>query len=95
MGKRTIERKLRQTSARLRELRDELVVIDAQLAHLSDEADDLAIRALVSETSGAGTEHRHAQAHAEAMSGHRERVVTLIADLERRQDELLDALSAS
>jgi hypothetical protein len=95
MGKKMIERRLRQTSARLRSLRDELVVIDDQLAHLADDAADSGIRALVSETPGAGVEHRHAQAHADAMAAHRAHVVTSIRDLEQRQDELLDALGAS
>ena len=46
MGRRSIERKLNQVSARLRSLRGELSVIDEQLAHLADEADDMALRAL-------------------------------------------------
>ncbi|MEY2446013.1 MAG: hypothetical protein QOE00_2593, partial [Ilumatobacteraceae bacterium] len=36
MGKRAVERKLRKTSTRLKRLRDELAVIDEQLAHLVD-----------------------------------------------------------
>ncbi len=94
MGKRLIERRLRQTSARLRTLRDELVVIDDQLAHLADDADDLGIRALVAETPGAGNDYRQAQAHADAMAAHRQHVVTSIHELEQRQDQLLDALGA-
>ena len=35
MGKGSVERKLRKTGTRLRRLRDELAVIDEQLAHLS------------------------------------------------------------
>ena len=42
MGKRSVEKKLRKTSARLRTLRDELVVIDEQLAHLIEDADEKA-----------------------------------------------------
>lgn len=94
MGTRMVERRLRRAGARLRELRDELVVIDEQLAQLADEADDSGIRALVSETPGVRGESRDARAHADAMAAHREHVVRTIADLERRQDELLDAMTA-
>jgi hypothetical protein len=94
VGKRLIERRLRQTSARLRTLQDELRVIDDQLAHLTDDADDMGIRALVAETPGAGHDYRQAQAHADAMAAHRHHVLVTIQELEQRQDQLLDALGA-
>jgi hypothetical protein len=40
----------------------------------------------------ADVEFRDADRHAEAMARHRADVVASIADLERRQDELLDRL---
>lgn len=89
-----IERRLRQTSARLRTLRDELRVVDDQFASLADDAADSGIRALVSETAGASYEYRKAQEHADAMSRQRARVVESILELELRQDQLLDQLSA-
>ena len=92
MANRLVERRLRKVGARLRELRDEIRVIDEQLAHLSEEAEDTAVRALVSEYPGAGPEHREAQLHADAMARHRAHVVAEIAELETRQDELLDRL---
>jgi hypothetical protein len=58
------------------------------------DADDSAIRALVSETPGAAYEANDARKHAEAMSRHRQHVVETIRDLERKQDELLDKLTA-
>jgi hypothetical protein len=88
------ERRLTQVATRLRALRDELAVIDEQLAQLVDEADDLALRALVSETPSASYESNDARKHADAMRRHRDRVVADICDLEARQDELLDRLSA-
>ena len=88
-----VERRLKQGSARLRSLREDLRVIDEQLVHLADEADDMGVRSLVSDNSGAAVEHRHAQAHVEAMTRHRAHVVESIAELERRQDQLLDQLS--
>jgi chromosome segregation ATPase len=88
-----VERRLKQGTLRLRNLRDELRVIDEQLAQLADEADDMGVRSLVSENPGAATEHRHARAHVEAMARHRAHVLDSIAELERRQDQLLDRLT--
>ena len=95
MGHRMIERRLRETVVRLRRLRVELSVVDEQLSHLDDEADDKALRSLVSETSGAGVEYREAQLHADAMRKHRLHVQDSILELEAKQDELLDKMSQS
>jgi hypothetical protein len=92
MGKRSVERKLRKTSERLKTLRSELVVIDEQLAFLVDDADDKSIRALVADSPAAAVEHREAAGHSEAMADHRRHVVAEIGTLEGRQDELLDQL---
>jgi hypothetical protein len=92
MGKGSVERKLRKASARLRTLRDELGVIDEQLAHLVDDVQDKSIRALVAENPAAAIEHREAIGHSEAMADHRQHVVAEIQALEARQDELLDEL---
>jgi hypothetical protein len=90
-----VERRLSQVSVRLRALHDELAMIDEQVAHFAADADDTAIRALVSETPGAVFESNDARKHADAMARHREHVVRTIGELEQRQDELLDKLSAS
>lgn len=87
------ERRLTQVSTRLRALRDELSMIDEQLDVFADDADNQAIRALVSETPGAQFEANDARKHHEAMQRHRAHVVDKIAELERRQDELLDQLA--
>ncbi len=79
-------------ASRLKSLRAELAIIDEQLSHLGNDADDQAIRALVSETPGASFEARDAQRHVEAMRKHRAHVVEEIAGLERKQDELLDRM---
>ncbi len=92
MGKRSVERKLRKVGGRLRSLRDELAVIDEQLAHLVDDAEDKSVRALVAESPAAALEHREATGHSEAMADHRRHVVDEIGTLEARQDELLDEL---
>jgi hypothetical protein len=92
MGNWLVERRLSQVSVRLKSLRSELAVIDEQMAHLADDADDQAIRALVSETAGASYEARDARRHVDALAKHRAHVVEEIASLELRQDELLDRL---
>jgi len=92
-GRSSVEKKLKAVSSRLVRLREELRVIDEQLLQLREEADDAALRALVSESPAAGPEHREALGHAEAMAAHRAHVVAEIAELEARQDQLLDQLS--
>jgi septal ring factor EnvC (AmiA/AmiB activator) len=89
-----VERRLSQVATRLKSLREELAMIDEQLDHFASDADDSAIRALVSETPGAAFEANDARKHADAMARHRAHVLATIADLERRQDELLDKLSS-
>ena len=90
-----VERRLSQVAVRLKSLRDELAMIDEQLDHLATDADDQAIRALVSETPGAAFDANDARKHADAMSRHRDHIVSTITELEQRQDELLDKLTAS
>ena len=88
----SVERRLIDGTRRLAELREELRVGTEQLEHLAAEAEDARIRALVSETPGAGREHRDAERHAEAMSTHLDGVRARIERLEQEQDRLLDAL---
>ncbi len=95
MGTWLLERRLTKVGSRLQSLRAELAVIDEQLLHLGDDADDQEIRALVSETATSSFEARDARRHVDAMSKHRAHVIEEIAELEIRQDELLDQLSAS
>ena len=90
-----VERRLSQVALRLKSLRDELAMIDEQLDHLATDADDQAIRALVSETPGAAFDANDARKHADAMARHRDHIASTIAELEQRQDELLDKLTAS
>lgn len=94
MFKSLVERRLSEVAGRLRSLRDELRVIDEQLLQLASEADDTRLRALVSETPLADREFRDAQRHADTMARRRAEVVARIAELEARQDELLDQLTA-
>jgi hypothetical protein len=92
MSRSLIERRLRDASSRLKRAREELAVIDEQLAVLSDAADEARLRALVSETPLANREYQEAQRHADAMAAGRDTVVATIAELQLAQDRLLDRL---
>jgi len=89
-----IERRLSQTVTRLKSLRGELAQIDEQIEVFVGDADDSELRALVSETPGAAFEANDARKHADAMTKHRQYVVDSIRDLEAKQDDLLDKLTA-
>jgi chromosome segregation ATPase len=89
------QRRLSQNAARLKQLRAELAQIDEQVAHFEADADETALRALVSETPGAAQEANESRKHAAALAKHRRHVADSIAELEARQDELLDKLIGS
>ena len=89
-----MRRRLSHVANRLRTLREELATVDEQLAHLQDDAEDLAVRALVAESPAASVESNEARKHVDAMLRHRQHVMAEIAELELRQDELLDQLTA-
>ncbi len=93
MGQWMTERRLTQVASRLRCLRDELAMIDEQLVQFADDASELSIRALVSETPMASHESNEARRHLEAMRKQRAHVVGEINEMEQRQDRLLDQLS--
>ncbi len=81
-----------EVNRRLKQAREELLVLDHQLAALAEEADDLRVRALASGSPLDEREHREAQKHVDAMSRSRAAVVATIAAAERTLDELLDRL---
>jgi hypothetical protein len=84
-----LERRIRDVHARLVRAREELAVLDEQLAVVQDSADEARVRSLVSETPLAAHEHNEAARHAEAMLRAREALHKTVVDLENRQDELL------
>ncbi len=94
MARPVIERRLTEVGERLQRLRSDLAVAEEQLAHLSADATDARVRALVSETAQSGGEHRNAERHARAMERHRDDVVADIARLEATQDDLLDRMGS-
>ncbi len=89
---RLIERRLVRGSLTLRQLREELRVVDEQMTMLTDDANDKELRSLVAETPYAAFEHRDAQGHVESISHHRDHILKQISELELRQDSLLDKL---
>lgn len=94
MSRGALERRLDALVARRRDLREELAVVDEQLAALAEAAGDARLRALVSETPQADAEHRGASRSAEAMARHRSALLADLAALDRAEDELLDRLAA-
>ena len=94
MSRVVLERRLDALVARRRALRDELAVVDEQLAALDEAAGDARLRALVSETPVADVEHRDASRSADAMARHRTVLLSDLAALNRAEDELLDRLAA-
>jgi hypothetical protein len=89
-----LERRIRDTHARLVKARDELAVLNEQLAVVQDTADEARVRALVSETPLAAREHDEAARHADAMVRARDALHKTVVDLEHRQDELLAAVTS-
>lgn len=85
-------RRLRRTSDRLRQVRDDLRVLDEQRPYVVDEADDLDLRALVSDAPFDRHEAREAAGHAAAMLRQRRHLLDEISRLEALQDRLLDRL---
>jgi chromosome segregation ATPase len=88
----SLERRLSSVAERLKRLRVDLGIVDEQLAHLVDEADDARVRALVSETPLAEQEHREARRQVEVMTRHRDGLTAEITQLEASQDTLLDQM---
>ncbi len=90
-----IERKLRETGDELKRAREELRISTEQLEHLSGEADEARIRAMVSETPLSERDFQDASRHADAMRRHHDELRDRITVLEARQDELLDEMIES
>ena len=86
---RLLERRIRDVHARLVRAREELGVLDEQLDVLNEAADEARLRSLVSETPLAAREYGEARRHADALTRARDALRASVADLQRRQDELL------
>jgi len=95
MGQRLLQRRLAQISARVRELSEELRIVEDQLSHLVDEADEKSLRALVAETPTAQFEYREVKRHTDVMQRRRDDLVVEISESSQRIDELLDRIKES
>ena len=95
IGRKLIERRLADVSNRLRRAQEELRIADEQSGYLDADADEARIRAVVSDDRFAAHEHRAAQGPADALGKERARLASSIQELRRRQDQLLDQLSAT
>ncbi len=84
-----LERRIRDVHARLVRAREELAVLDEQLLVVAEEAEEARVRSLVSETPLAAHEYAEVRRHADAMGRARDALRSTVADLTRRQDELL------
>jgi hypothetical protein len=89
MQRALLERRIRDVHSRLVRAREELAVLDEQLAVVMESADEARVRSLVSETPLAAHEHNEAARHADAMVKARDALHRTVVDLEHRQDELL------
>ena len=90
-----VERKLRENGDELKRVREELRISDEQLKFLDSEAEEARIRAMVSETPVAEQELQDATRHADTMRRHCGELNVRMAQLETRQDELLDEMMGS
>ncbi|MDA8074283.1 MAG: hypothetical protein M0Z40_03450 [Actinomycetota bacterium] len=84
-----VERRLRDVHVRLVRAREELAVLDEQLAAVSEEAEDARLRSLVAETPLAAHEYAEVQRHVDAMVRARAALSATVEGLVRRRDELL------
>ena len=89
MHRALLERRIRDVHARLVRAREDLAVLDEQLAVVMESADEARVRSLVAETPLAAHEHREAARHADAMAKARALLANTVRELEHRQDELL------
>lgn len=92
MFRRSVEKRLKAVTDEAGRLRQELSVLDEQLFQVTDEAEDSRLRALVSETPLAAAEHRDAARAAAALQRDRSAIRNRLAELEVKQDQLLDQL---
>lgn len=84
-----LERRLRDLHERLVKARQELAILDEQLAVVAEEYQEQRIRSLVSETPLAAHEYSEVRRTKDAMEHARVALVHSVEDLERRRDALL------
>ncbi len=88
-----IKKRLKTLTAELVGLRHEVVVLDEQIEHFRDVADEARMRSMVAETPQLQNEAKQASRTLEVMVKNRTEILERITRLETKQDALLDALS--
>jgi hypothetical protein len=94
LRKTLIKRRLADLSERIARTREELRVTEEQLASVAYEAEDLRLRALMSDNLADADAARSAQRQAEVMTRHRDRLTRSLQQDRAEQDSLLDRMSA-
>jgi hypothetical protein len=92
MARAAIEAKLREVTARLQRTREELAVLDEQLLHFREAADEARLQALVDDSRLSAADHREAEKHVDAHARSRAQLAATITELQRARDDLLDRL---
>lgn len=90
-----IERQLKETSARLRSAREDLVNLDYEVDSFSSDSDDLRTLSTVVGRVDADRDFDEANHQAQVLIKARDGLRRRIEDLVSKQDELLEKLSAN
>ncbi len=85
-----IKRRLAALSADLQATRSEIAMLDEQIAHFSDAAEDARLRAMVSETPLADRDYREASKTVNNLTRDRRQWADRLTAMETKQDRLLD-----
>lgn len=87
-----IKRRLTVVGDDLRSAKSEVAMLDEQVGHFADAAEDARLRAMVSETPLADKEHREAAKTVKNLTKDRQKWAARVVSLESLQDDLLDQL---
>ncbi len=92
MSRSAIERRLAALTPDIHAAQNEVRVLEEQILHFADSADDARLRSLVSETPLAAREHRDAARTVQALQKDKAKWEERLRSLEAEQDRLLDEL---
>lgn len=92
MSDRAIKKKLNNVSSEIREIEQELQVLDEQILYFADVEDQARLKAMVAETPIASKEHTEAKRTLDVMQKNRSQLSEKLIQLNRMADALLDSL---
>ena len=93
MFRKSLEKRLLETSRRIKKEKEDLLVAEEQLISLIDDADEARIRSLVSETAISDNDRRDSARQSQNMEKYCQKIRNEIQRLEEIQDGLLDKLN--